>query len=329
MHPLTRLTAPLLTGAVAVTERVVGAGGGAGTDGVPARPADDDRFDALPDWPWQPNYVRVEPGGYRMAYVDAGPADGPVVWLQHGNPAWGYYYRHAIGPLVAAGFRVVVPDLIGFGRSDKPASRAVHTYANHEAWLRSMVEQLDLRDVRAHLHDWGGLLGLRIVAFSPERFNRVLASNTGLPFPSGRTVPPLFRIWQVAAQGLPSFGQVIGWQASRPLPPGVKAAYDAPFPDRASSLGPRQLPLRVPLVDGDEAGARNRSALSALGSFEKPFLTAYSVPDDITTGAAELFQATVPGAAGLEHAEYPGTKHYLMEDVPEELTALMLRFFAD
>jgi haloalkane dehalogenase len=255
-----------------------------------------------------------------------------VVLLQHGNPAWGYYYRHAIGPLARAGFRVVVPDLVGFGRSDKPVRRSEHTYAHHEAWLLDLVRQLDLRDVNAHLHDWGGLLGLRLVAFEPERFARVLASNTSLPLGDGGPVPPLFRVWQLGAQVLPTFGRVIRQQSSRPLPAGAVAAYDAPFPDHAAGLGPRQLPLEVPLRPGDAGAARNRQALAALARFDRPFLTAFSEPDDITTGAAELLQATVPGARtqvlGREHATFPGTLHYLMEDAPEELTELMLEFFA-
>ena len=326
---------PVLGGAVGLTGRALDVGErltAARRARLPrGRTVDPRRFAGLPDWPYEPRWVTVQPGGHRMAYVEAGPPDGPVAWLQHGNPAWGYYFRAAIAPLAAAGFRVVVPDLVGFGRSDRPTSRAAHTYAHHEAWLRSFVEQLDLRDVHAHLHDWGGLLGLRLVAFSPERFRRVLVSNTALPLGDGGPVPPLFRAWQLAAQVLPTFGRVIDQQSRRKLPPSVIAAYDAPFPSHASALGPRQLPLRVPLRVGDEGADRNRAAMTALRRFDKPFLTAFSDPDDITTGAAELFRRHVPGAdpgvVGGPHPTFPGTLHYLMEDVPDELVALMLAFF--
>jgi haloalkane dehalogenase len=316
----------VLGGLAALTAAAVDARGG--PPAPAALPAPAARFENLPDWPYETRFVRVDPAGYRMAYVDEGPRDGPVAWLQHGNPAWGYYYRHAIGPLAAAGFRVVVPDLVGFGRSDKPAGRAVHTYANHERWLLTFLDELGLREVNAHLHDWGGLLGLRLVAFHPDRFARVLASNTSLPLGGDGTAPPLFRIWQVGAQLLPSFGRVIAQQSSRPLPASARAAYDAPFPDRRSSLAPRQLPLRVPLRRDDEGAARNRDAFAALASFREPFLTAFSDPDDITTGADRMLQDQVPGAAGRVHPTFAGTRHYLMEDAPEELTRVMIEFFS-
>ncbi len=316
----------LLATAVAATTAMVRLR--SGDAAPPAVPADAARFAALEDWPYETRFVRVDPAGYRMAYVDEGPRDGPVAWLQHGNPAWGYYYRHAIRPLAAAGFRVVVPDLVGFGRSDKPLARSVHTYANHERWLLAFLDALDLQHVNAHLHDWGGLLGLRLVAFHPHRFDRVLASNTSLPLGGDGTAPPLFRVWQVGAQLLPAFGGVVAQQSSRPLPASARAAYDAPFPRRRSSLGPRELPLQVPLRHTDEAAERNREAFAALAAFDRPFLTAFSDPDDITTGADELLQQQVPGAAGRTHPTFPGTRHYLMEDAPEELTRVTVDFFS-
>ncbi len=323
---LGRVRDAALSGMAGVTAAVVGARRG---PAVPtALPAPVARFEALPGWPYPPRFVQVDPAGYRMAFVDEGPPDGPVVWLQHGNPAWGYYYRHAVAPLAAAGFRVVVPDLVGFGRSDKPTSRSVHTYANHERWLLAFLDALGLEGINAHLHDWGGLLGLRLVAFHPGRFARVLVSNTSLPLGGAGSVPPLFRVWQVGAQLLPSFGRVVAQQSSRPLAPSAREAYDAPFPDRRSSLGPRQLPLEVPLRHDDEGAARNRDAFAALAAFDRPFLTAFSDPDDITTGADRMLQEQVPGASGRTHPTFPGTRHYLMEDAPEELIRVMLHFFA-
>lgn len=335
-RPLTR---PVTSGLVTLTGRGVLAReevaarvrrrpDGPGTAWPPAERSPAERFDSLAGWPYETRYVAVQPGGYRMAYVDEGPRDGQVVWLQHGNPAWGYYFRAAIDPLVAAGFRVVVPDLVGFGRSDKPTRRSVHTYANHEAWLLGFLEALDLRGINAHLHDWGGLLGLRLVAFHPERFARVLAANTSLPIGEGGDVPALFRLWQLSAQVLPSFGAVIAQEAARPLPPEVVAAYDAPFPRHGSGLAPRQLPLRVPLRENDDGAARNRATLRALGGFDKPFLTAFSYPDEITKGADTMLQAGVAGAHGRPHRTFPGTKHYIMEDAPDELTQLMIEFFS-
>ena len=287
----------------------------------------DSRFAGLPDWPYPPRYRTVEPHGYRMAYVQDGPADGPVALLLHGNPAWGYYYRRMIPALAAAGYRVVVPDLIGFGRSDKPVSRAVHTYAHHEAWLTGLIDHLELRDIHLHAHDWGGLLGLRLVAFALHRFAAVVASNTALPTGAGRA-PVLFRLWQAVAQVVPRFGRIVQAESTTRLSRGQRRAYDAPFPSYRHSLGPRTLPLRVPLSPGSPAAARNRAALAALADFRRPFATAFSVPDRITRGSAGLFRATVPGAAGQAHAELPRTRHYILEDAPAELTDLTLRVFA-
>ncbi len=327
-----KVTEPVLRGLVGVTSRGLALRSRRTAEHPPPRVTPPERFAGLWNWPYEPRYVTVEPGGYRMAYVQEGPDDGPVALLVHGNPAWGYYYRHAVAPLAQAGFRVVVPDLVGFGRSDKPSTRSAHTYDNHERWLLRLIEQLDLTGVNAHLHDWGGLLGLRVVAFSPHRFARVLVSNTALPLGDGGPVPPLFRRWQLLAQVVPNFGRVLDAASATTLPPSVVAAYDAPFPDHASAYGPRQLPLEVPLRPGDPGARRNREALAALRRFDKPFLTAFSVPDDITTGAAEMLQAAVPGARpevlGRDHPTFPDTLHYLMEDAPAELTSLMLEFFA-
>ncbi len=268
----------------------------------------------------------MNPCGYRMAYVDVGPRSGKVALLLHGNPTWGYYYRHSIQPLVDKGFRVVVPDLVGFGRSDKPSDRAVLTYDNYEKWVTDFVDRLGLKDIHLAVHDWGGLIGLRVVAFNQQKFAKVLASDTSLPDGTG-DVNVLFFIWQLAAQILPNFSLVIDIETARDLSAEEERAYDAPYTSYENSLAPRQLPLEVPGSADDPDAVRNKEVLNALKNFRKPFVTAYSDPDTITTGQDDLFQATIPGAEGQPHTDFKGAGHYILEDVSTELTDLMVKFF--
>lgn len=284
------------------------------------------RFKDISGWSYRTHYVTVDPCGYRMAYVDEGPRAGKVVLLLHGNPTWGYYYRQSMKPLLDAGFRVVVPDLVGFGRSDKPNDRAVLTYENYEKWVADFIAELGLKDINVAMHDWGGLLGLRVVAFNQDKFAKVLASDTSLPDGTGE-FNWLFFLWQLAAQVLPNFSLAIDIETARDLTTAEEAAYDAPFTSYENSLAPRQLPLEVPGSTADPDALRNKEALEALKSFKKPFVTAYSDPDSITTGQDDLFQSVIPGAKGQPHTDFKGAGHYILEDVPTELTALMVRFF--
>jgi haloalkane dehalogenase len=284
----------------------------------------DDRFADLPDFPWQPRYAEVasgDGGTLRLAYVEDGPEDGETVLLLHGEPSWSFLYRRVIPVLTGAGLRVVAPDLIGFGRSDKPADQADYSYARHAAWLReALFDRLDLRDVTLVCQDWGGLLGLRLVGEHPDRFARVVAANTGLPT-GDHPMSEAFLAWQRFATTSPSFdvGRVVQNGTRTALPAGVVAAYDAPFPDDRYKAGARVFPSLVPTRPDDPAAEANRAAWAALARFDRPFLTAFSDGDPITGGGDAVFQRVVPGARDLPHTTLRGGGHFLQEDVGPEL----------
>jgi haloalkane dehalogenase len=281
----------------------------------------DERFSNLPGWPFTPRYATVD--GLRIHFVDEG-AGSPVVLL-HGEPSWGYLYRKMIPPLAAAGHRVLAPDLVGFGRSDKPVLRSDYTYAKHVAWMAGWLLDLDLRDVTLVAQDWGGLIGLRLVAELGERFARVVVANTGLPT-GDQALGPAFEAWRRFSQEVDEFpvGKIVRGGCATEVPGDVVAAYDAPFPDEWHKAGARQFPLLVPATPGDPAAEANRRAWAALERWEKPFLTAFSDRDPITRGADRLFQELVPGARGLAHATIGGAGHFLQEDAGPELARVVL-----
>ncbi len=286
------------------------------TDAVLCTP--DARFAALPDFPWAPKYLDVK--GIRVARIDEGPADAPVMLLLHGEPSWSFLYRTMIPPLLEAGFRVVAPDLVGFGRSDKPADRRAYTYAAHVDWMRAVLVDLDLRGVTLFCQDWGGLIGLRLAAEEGDRFARVCAGNTYLPTGDER-VPPAFHAWRAFARFTPVFptGRIVKSGCVRGLAPEARAAYDAPFPEERYKAGARQFPLLVPTRPDDPASPANRRAWEALRAWEKPFLTLFGRNDPITRGAEKRLQARIPGAAGQPHELLRGAGHFLQEDVGPEL----------
>jgi haloalkane dehalogenase len=264
-----------------------------------------------------------------MAVVDTGAStSGETVVLLHGEPTWSYLYRKVLVPLVAAGHRVVVPDLIGFGRSDKPTSRTEHTYARHVEWLReALFDVLELRDVTLFGQDWGGLLGLRLVGEHAERFRRVAVANTGLP--TGDAAPSeAFLSWQEFSQSAPTLpiGTIVQFGCVQPVDDAVVAAYDAPFPDETYKEGPRQMPTLVPTSPDDPASAANRAAWDVLGAFERPFLCCFSDGDPITSGADRRFVSTVPGAASRSHVTIQGAGHFVQEDRGEELGRVLVAF---
>ncbi|MGY1696921.1 MULTISPECIES: haloalkane dehalogenase [unclassified Geodermatophilus] len=284
----------------------------------------EERFAALPGFPYPPIHVPVDAGDgtdLRVAVVDTGPADGEVVVLLHGEPSWSFLWRHVIGELTAAGLRVVAPDLVGFGRSDKPTDPAAYSYAAHVEWVRqALFDRLGLTDVTLVGQDWGGLIGLRLVAEHPDRFARVVVANTGLP--TGDTpMSEAFLAWQRFAATARAFdvGRIVANGTVTDLPPEVVAAYDAPFPDEASKAGARAFPALVPTTPDDPAAAANRAAWQVLARFDRPFLTAFSDSDPITAGADRVFQQVVPGARGRAHTTLAGGGHFLQEDVGAEL----------
>jgi haloalkane dehalogenase len=306
----------------------------------------EDRFAVLPGCPFEPRRVTL-PDGLRMHYVDEGPPTAQPVLLLHGQPTWSYLYRTVVAQLVAQGLRAVAPDLIGFGRSDKPASRGAHSVRAHVTWITQFVEALDLRDVTVVVQDWGGPFGLGVLAERPERFRSVVAANTALhtadPSLAGRltwachaapdgtvTVEQQLLDYQRLTQELVPFSPslfVQGATASA-VPDPVLAAYDAPFPDERFCAGPRQLPLLMGLTPASECARRNVRTMEALRAFHRPFVTAFSDGDPATRGWAEVLRAHVPGAAGQAHVTIPGAGHFLQEDRGEELADVVARLVA-
>jgi haloalkane dehalogenase len=244
----------------------------------------------------------------------------------HGEPSWSYLYRHMIPPLVAAGHRVIAPDLVGFGRSDKPMQQQDYTYARHVAWMSSLLfDVLDLDDITFFGQDWGGLIGLRLVAAQPGRYARVVIGNTGLPTGHG-PASDAFLAWQKYSQETPDFpvGGIISGGVAQPMAPEVMAAYDAPFPDDRFKAGARIFPTLVPTSGDDPASADNEQAWRVLSQFERPFVLAYSDSDPITKGGDAPFRAKVPGAQGQPHTTIEGGGHFLQEDRPKELAQVIL-----
>jgi haloalkane dehalogenase len=286
----------------------------------------DERFANLPDYPFEPHYLDVAEG-LRMHYLDEGPRDGPPVVLLHGEPSWSYLYRHMVGPLTAAGHRVLAPDLIGFGKSDKPSEQSDYSYANHVTWLSSWFAQVDVREATLFCQDWGGLTGLVVVAREPERFARVMAANTGLPT-GMHPMPEAFLKWQQFARESPKFssGQVVQKATARTLTDDEVAAYDAPFPDDTYLAGARSFPGLVPCSPDDPGAALAKEGWRGLSAFKKPFVTAFSDGDPITRGGETLFHNAVPGAAGQPHTTIAGGGHFLQEDAGEQLAQLLVEF---
>lgn len=281
----------------------------------------EDRFTGLPDFPFEPHYRELA-SGLRVHYIDEGPRDGRPVLMMHGEPSWCFLYRKMIPPVAAAGFRVLAPDLIGFGKSDKPTSKGDYTYARHVAWMQEWFEALDLRDVILACQDWGSLVGLRLVAAMPDRFAGVVLSNGGLP--EGPDPPAAFAAWRRFSRWSPVFpiGGILQRATKRDLSPAEVAAYDAPFPTRASKAGARIFPSLVPLGP-NEAVPDQKRAWAVLETFDKPFTCAFSDGDPITRGGDAAFRERVPGAAKGNHRTLKGG-HFIQEDDPDGFVAAIL-----
>ncbi|MFN2517965.1 MAG: haloalkane dehalogenase [Jatrophihabitantaceae bacterium] len=295
-----------------------------------------ERFTQLPDFGYEPRYAEVAAGdgdgpeGLRMAWVEDGPADGEPVLLLHGEPSWSFLYRHMIPPLAAAGHRVIAPDLVGFGRSDKPTERACHTYARHVEWTRALAfDALDLHGVTLVGQDWGGLIGLRLAAEHPERFARIVAANTGLPT-GDHPMPAIWHQFRAVVQSAPSLdvGRLVRAGCARPMSGEVRAGYDAPFPDESFKAGPRAMPGLVPTTPDDPASAANRTAWAALIHSPTPTLVAFSDGDPITGGMRPILESALPGAHGREHPTITNAGHFLQEDAGAELAAHVVDFIA-
>ncbi len=285
----------------------------------------DSRFENLPDYAFEPHYVDID--GLRMHYVDEGPADGPVVLLLHGEPSWSYLYRFMIPPLADAGLRAIAPDLLGFGKSDKPARMSDYSYAGHVAWMSGFIDALGLQDITLFCQDWGSLIGLRVAAENPDRFARIALGNGGLPT-GDETMPRAFLIWRAFARYSPWFpiGRIIDKGTIADLDPAVIAAYDAPFPSGKYKAGTRAFPRLVPVSPDNPATAANRAAWKVFERWEKPFLTCFSNRDPITRGGEVPWQERVPGAKNQPHAKIRNAGHFLQEEKGPELARLLIDF---
>jgi len=325
----------------------------------------DARFENLPGFPFAPCYTDVpdgDGGSLRIHHVDEGPRDGEIILCMHGQPTWSYLYRHMIPILNAEGFRVLAPDLVGFGRSDKPATREDLSYQRQVDWLTAWLIANDVTDATLVGQDWGGLIGLRLVAENPDRFKRIVVANTGMPTPgpiSQERIDALQDFWDnKPTPSLPEVMAALGspdpkspeiafahWQKwtwnSEDLPVGMMiagtldgrtlsaeevAAYDAPFPDPTYKMGPRAMPKQVPLLSDDPSVAANVAAWEVLAKWQKPLLCAFSDNDPVSGGGDQRFLKEVPGAKGQRHVTIQGGGHFLQEGRGEELARAVSDF---
>lgn len=285
----------------------------------------DASFAAVPDFPYRPCYTDL--GGLRIAHIDEGPPDAPVVLLLHGEPTWSFLYRKMIPGLVAAGFRAVAPDLVGFGRSDKPAHAHDYSYLNQVLWMTAWMRANKLSGMTLFCQDWGSLIGLRMVAQDPDRFSRIVLANGGLPTGTS-PVPRAFKYWRTFARYSPWFpiGRIVKAGCAQGLSQADMAAYDAPFPSDEHKIATRLFPTLVPTTPQDPARSDNERAWALFRQWHKPFLTLFSTRDPITRGGERVWQDTVPGAHGQPHAAIQGAGHFLQEDRGEVLVEHLVRF---
>lgn len=285
----------------------------------------DKMFKNLPEFPYNPNYIDVD--GIRIHYIDEGPKDSEVVLLMHGEPSWSFLYRHMIPILIDAGFRIIAPDLVGFGRSDKPTEQSDHSYRKHVEWMTKVVILLNLKNITLYCQDWGSLIGLRVAIENQERFQRIILSNGGLPT-GEQKMGKAFLDWQHFSKTTPKFniGTIIQGATVTKLPQNVIEAYDAPFPDDTYKAGARIMPSLVPTTKEDPEHEANKKAWEAFFQWKKPFLTAFSDSDPITRGGDRFWQEKVPGAQGKNHKTIKDAGHFLQEDKGPELANLILEF---
>ncbi len=329
----------------------------------------DARFENLPGWNYPPHYTEVpdgEGGTLRIHHVDEGPRDGEIVLCMHGQPSWSYLYRHMIEALTARGLRVIAPDLAGYGRSDKPSRREDYSFQHQVDWMTAWLVQNDFRGINFVGQDWGGLIGLRLVAENPDRFDRVIVANTGLPVPDAsmsderiarvrdfrdnQPTPAMAEMFQAISAGDPKTPEMAfaHWQkwcwetedlpvglfvggmvdGRKPTPEEV-AAYDAPFPDPSFKMGCRAMPSQVPTLRGDPSTAANEAAWKVLEGWNKPFLCAFADNDPVTAGGEKAFIGRVPGTAGRTHPKIAGGGHFLQEGRGDELAKVVADFIAE
>ncbi|UCB60972.1 MAG: haloalkane dehalogenase [Candidatus Bathyarchaeota archaeon] len=291
-----------------------------------------ERFEDLLSYPFEPNYFQINENGLslRLHYVDEGTKDADPVLLMHGEPTWSFLYRHMIPILTKAECRVIVPDLIGFGKSDKLTQIKAHTYRKHVKWITKFVETLDLKRISMFCQNWGSLIGLRVAAENSERFHRIVLSNGGLPT-GAEKMTKAFINWRETARTIGHFpvGQIVQAGTVSELSDDVIAGYDAPFPEEKYKAGARALPSLVPTSTEDPEHEANKKAIERFRNWRKPFLTAFSDSDPITRGGDQLFQKIVPGARGQAHKTIRDAGHFVQEDQGPECAKTIINFIED
>lgn len=291
----------------------------------------DERFADLPDWPYEPHYTEVTAAdgtALRFAFVDEGPRDAAPILLLHGNPSWSYLHRHMIRGLVERGHRVLALDLMGMGRSDKPTDRSAYSLATHVDWVTQWLDAEDLTDVTLYCQDWGGLIGLQVLPERPDRFARVLASNTGIPV--GEGVNKFMEQWLAFSQSVDALpiADLVASGCTRTLSDGERAAYDAPFPDGTYQASALEFPVLIPVQPDNPGVPQSKATWAFLETWTKPFLTVFGTKDAIAykPGAHRKFQELVPGAQGRHHVEIEGANHFIQEDAPDQLVEILDAF---
>lgn len=292
----------------------------------------DECFSGLHDYPFEPHYLEIHDddfGALRMHYVDEGQKEGDVILLLHGEPSWSYLYRHMIPPLAEKGFRVIAPDLIGFGKSDKLDSKAAYSYSRMVSWATQFIERSGIEQITLFCQDWGGLIGLRCVAARPDLFARLVISNTALP--DGRDMGSAFLSWRRFAKWVPVFpvGTILDKGSVRALSDAERRAYDAPFPSGAFKRGARALPQLVPIGEEKAEASKNKQAWAILERFPGPVLTLFGDSDPVTSQWKDDFQNRLPGARGQAHKIIPNAGHFIQEDQPSALVDAIQHFVAE
>ena len=285
----------------------------------------EEMFENLPDFPFEPHFIDID--GINIHYLDEGPRGTECILLMHGEPSWCFLYRHMIPILTKAGYRTLTPDLVGFGRSDKPTEKKDHTYRNHVDWITKWAKILDLQKITLFCQDWGSLIGLRVAIENQERFSRIILSNGGLPTGEQR-MTEAFSNWREFSRTATKFhvGRIIQGATTTKLSRDIINAYNAPFPDETFKAGARILPSLVPISKDDPEHQPNKKAIEQFGKWEKPFLTAFSDGDPITRGGDRFWQENVPGAQGQEHTTIKNAGHFVQEDKGPELAHLIIEF---
>lgn len=287
-------------------------------------------FEGLKEWEYKENFYTLKTGygDMNIHYIDEGSSSEDTVLLLHGEPDWGYIYRKFIDPLVAAGVRVVVPDLPGFGKSDKLSERSSYTYEKYVNWMETWMKDLKLNNITLFGQDWGGLIGLRLVAENEDMFKNVVISNTALPT-GDISAGKAFEDWKNYAQTVENFhaGGIIKGGTVKGLDQYVIDAYNAPFPDDSYKEAARQFPMLVPVTPDNPSSQKNREAWEVLKNWYKPFLCVFSEQDQIFNGVDKAFTKLIPGCQNQPHKTIQGG-HFIQEDNPEECIEAILHVLA-